>query len=108
MGNNIRQTNIQNGTILQQPMTSGMMTTPTSIVRVNQPHAIQQQQITQNQGQYVPQTLWTNNNNPQSPQHHFTVQKQTQPSSVLQYATVKSGTKEFLFFWNKTIFSIFI
>jgi hypothetical protein len=99
MGNNIRQTNIQNGTILQQHMPSGIMTTPTSIVRVNQPQTIQQQQqhTMQNQGQYLQQTLWTNNN-PQSPQHQFTLQKQTQPSSVLQYATIKNGRRRsFLF-----------
>ena len=94
MGNNIRQTNIQNGTILQQQMPSGIMTTPTSIVRVKQPQTIQQQQQTmQNQGQYLQQTLWTNNNNPQSPQHQFTLQKQNQPSSVLQYATIKNGRR---------------
>ena len=99
MGNttqNIRQTSTQNGTILQQPVTSGIMTTPTSIVRVNQPQSTQQHQTIQNHGQYMPQTLWTNNM-PQSPQHQFTLQKQTQPSSVLQYATVKNGKRKFFF-----------
>lgn len=65
------------------------MTTPsTSIVRVNQPQTIQ------NQGQFVPQTLWTNNltQNPQQ-QQQFTLQKQTQQSSVLQYTSIKNGFK---------------
>jgi hypothetical protein len=94
MGNStqhIRQTNIQNGTILQQQMTSGLMTTPTSIVRVNQP-----QQTMQNQGQFVPQT-WTNNLSP----HQFTLQKPTQSSSVLQYTTVKNGTRKYLIYRRK-------
>jgi len=97
MGNamqHIRQTNTQNGTILQQPVTSGIMTTPTSIVRVNQPQSTQQQQ-----GQFIPQTLWTNNLS----QHQFTLQKQTQPSSVLQYATVKNGKRK-CFFLDKPFF----
>ncbi|CAF0799115.1 unnamed protein product [Rotaria sordida] len=93
MGNttqNIRQTNIQNGTtILQQPMTSGIMTTPTSIVRVNQPQTLQQSSTALNQGQFVPQTFWTNNIQ-HTPQHQFTLQKQTQQSSGLQYTTVKN------------------
>jgi hypothetical protein len=95
MGNttqHIRQASTQNGTIFQQPVTSGIMTTPTSIVRVNQPQNIQQ--TIQNHGQFVPQTLWTNNI-PQSPQNQFTLQKQTQPSSVLQYATIKNGKRNF-------------
>ncbi|CAF3339479.1 unnamed protein product [Rotaria sp. Silwood1] len=93
MGNttqNIRQTNIQNGTIFQQPMSSGIMTTPTSIVRVNQPQTIQQQSTTLNHGQFVPQTLWTNNIQ-QTPQHQFTLQKQPQQQlSGVQYAPVKN------------------
>ncbi|CAF0787250.1 unnamed protein product [Adineta steineri] len=85
---NIRQTNTQNGTILQQQMNSGMMTTPTNIVRVNQPQTMQHQQQQQQQhGQFVQQTVWTSNNNPQ---HQFTLQKQSQQSSVFQYATVKN------------------
>jgi len=84
------------------------MTTPTSIVRVNQPQTIQQQQIIQNQGQFVPQTLWTNNT-PQSPQQQFTLQKQTQPSAVLQYATVKNGKRKFFFlFVTGVAFHIFL
>jgi len=97
MGNttqHIRQASTQNGTIFQQPVTSGIMTTPTSIVRVNQPQNTQQ--TIQNHGQFVPQTLWTNNI-PQSPQNQFTLQKQTQPSSVLQYATIKNGKRNFFF-----------
>ncbi len=94
----IRQTNTQNGTILQQPVTSGIMTTPTSIVRVNQPQSTQQQQ-----GQFIPQTLWTNNLSP----HQFTLQKQTQPSSVLQYATVKNGKRKCFFFWINNFFFVF-
>ena len=108
MGNttqNIRQTSTQNGTILHQPMTSGMMTTPTSIVRVNQPQTMQQQS-TQNQGQFVPQTLWTNNMS-QSPQHQFTLQKQTPQSPILQYATVKNGERNFLFFEKKQLVVFF-
>ncbi|CAF4211878.1 unnamed protein product, partial [Rotaria sp. Silwood2] len=92
MGNttqNIRQTNIQNGTILQQPMTNGIMTTPTSIVRVNQPQTMQHQTTALNQGQFVPQTLWTNSIQ-QIPHHQFTLQKQTQQQSGIQYATVKN------------------
>jgi hypothetical protein len=106
MGNTtqIRQTNMQNGTIFQQPITSGIMTTPTNIVRVNQPQTIQQQQTIQNQGQFVPQTLWTNNisQTPQQ-QQQFTLQKQTQQSPVFQYATVKNGKnrKIFFFFLNR-------
>lgn len=83
---NIRQTNLQNGTILQQPTTSGIMTTPTSIVRVNQP-----QSTTINHGQFLPQTVWTNNNTSQSSQPQFTIQKQPQQQSTIQYATVKNG-----------------
>lgn len=87
----LRQTSTQNGTIIQQPVTSGIMTTPsTSIVRVNQP-----QQTVQNQGHFVPQTLWANNPS-QSPQQQFTLQKTTQPTSVLQYAAIKNGSVEFL------------
>ena len=83
MGNsipNIRQTNIQNGTNLQRPITSGLMTAPTSIVRLNQP------QTTQNQAQFVSQTLWTNNTS-QSTQQSFNVQKPIQTS-------VKNGKKK--------------
>jgi hypothetical protein len=97
MGNttqNIRYTNTQNGTILQQPMNSGIMTAPTSIVRVNQPQTMQHQQQ-QQQGQYIPQQVWTNNM-PQSPQQQFTLQKQPQQSSVFQYATVKNGARHLL------------
>ena len=103
MGNatHIRQTNIQNGTVFQQPITSGIVTTPTNIVRVNQP-----QQTIQNQGHYVPQTVWTNNSQIQPQQQHhqqqFTLQKQ--PSFVLQNAPVKSGKIKynlFLFISNQ-------
>ena len=79
------------------------MTTPTNIVRVNQPHTFQQQQqqhqTMQNQGQFVPQTIWTHNlsqtsQQQQQHQQHFTLQKQTPPNSVLQYATVKNGKRD--------------
>ena len=103
----IRQASTQNGTILQQPITSGIMTTPsTSIVRVNQPQTIQhQQQSGQNQGQYVQQTVWSNNlsQNPQQQQQQFTLQKQTQPSSVLQYATIKNGKKKIFITTKKSL-----
>jgi len=62
------------------------MTTPsTSIVRLNHPQ--------QNQGHFVTQSMWTNNvpQNSQA-QQQFTVQKTTQPTSVLQYTTVKNGS----------------
>ncbi len=95
MGNTtqIRQANTQNGMVFQQPIMSGIMTTPTNIVRVNQP-----QQTIQNQGQFVPQTLWTNNSQTPPPQQQqsFTLQKQTQPSFVLQNATIKNGKIKFL------------
>jgi hypothetical protein len=100
MGNTtqIRQANTQNGMVFQQPIMSGIMTTPTNIVRVNQP-----QQTIQNHGQYVPQTLWTNNSQTPPPQQQqqqqqqsFTLQKQTQPSFVLQNATIKNGKIKFL------------
>lgn len=99
----IRQANTQNGTIFQQPVHNGIMTTPTSIVRVNQPQNSQQQQqhqLIQNQGQYLQQTLWTNSvqQSPQQHQQHFTLQKQTQSSSVLQYATVKNGMRKLIYF----------
>ncbi|UJR28048.1 hypothetical protein I4U23_009304 [Adineta vaga] len=89
MGNttqNIRPTSTQNGTILQPQMTSGIMTTPTNFVRVNQSQPMQSQH-----GQYTTQTVWTNNLS-QSSHQQFTIQKQPQQqqSSVLQYATVKS------------------
>jgi hypothetical protein len=96
MGNTIqnsRQTSTQNGTFLQQPMTSGgIMTTPTSIVRLNQSLPMmqqQQQQQPQTQGSFAPQTMWTNM--PQSPQQQFTLQKQQQLSSLVQYSSVKNG-----------------
>jgi hypothetical protein len=101
MGNttqNIRQTNTQNGTILQQPMNSGFTTTPTSIVRVNQPQTMQQQQ----QGQFLPQTVWTNN----TPQQQFTLHKQPQQSPVFQYTTVKNGMRNLLFFLINNSFFI--
>ncbi len=103
MGNpiqNIRQPSTQNGTILHQPVTSGIMTTPTSIVRVNQPQNTQQHQ---NQGQFVPQTLWTNNI-PQTSQPQFTLQRQTQQSPVFQYTTIKNGKKN-IFLINIVFFS---
>ncbi|CAF0944184.1 unnamed protein product [Adineta ricciae] len=89
MGNitqNIRPTPSQNGTILSQPMTSGIMTTPTNFVRVNQSQPMQTQQ---QQGQFTTQTVWTNNLS-QSSQPQFTIQKQPQQPSVLQYTTVKT------------------
>jgi hypothetical protein len=115
MGNttqHIRQSNTQNGTIIQQqqqqPMTSGMMTTPTSIVRVNQPQSMQQQQhqITHNQGQFAPQTLWTNNISPTA-QHQFTLQKQTQQSPIVQYATVKNGMRNTFFVFKNFVYLLF-
>ncbi|CAF2134598.1 unnamed protein product [Rotaria magnacalcarata] len=90
---NMRQTSLQNGTILQQPMTSGLMTTPTSIVRVNQPQNMQQHPHTISQGQYVPQTIWTNNisqTSQQQQQQQFTLQKQTHQQATVQYTTVKN------------------
>ncbi|CAF3469297.1 unnamed protein product [Rotaria socialis] len=88
---NMRQTSLQNGTILQQPMTSGLMTTPTSIVRVNQPQNMQQHPHTISQGQYVPQTIWTNNISQTSQQQQqFTLQKQTHQQATVQYTTVKN------------------
>ena len=94
----IRQTT-PNGTIFQQPVTSGIMTTPTNIVRVNPTQTIQSQQTMHNQtGQFVPQTIWTNNISQTSQQQQqFTIQKPTQSSSVLQYATIKNG-KNLCFF----------
>ena len=91
---NLRQTNMPNGSpILQQQMNSGIMTTPTSIVRVNQPQNMQQtHHIAQNQGQFQSQTLWTNAM-PQSPQHQFTLQKAPQQSPIVHYATVKNGQR---------------
>jgi len=100
MGNttqNIRQTNTQNGTILQQPMNSGLMTAPTSIVRVNQPQTMQQQQ---QQGQFLPQTIWANNIPQQQQQQQFTLHKQPQQSPVFQYTAVKNGMRS-LCFLNK-------
>ena len=73
------------------------MTTPTNIVRVNPTQTIQSQQTIQNQtGQFVPQTVWAHNisQTPQQ-QQQFTLQKSTQPSSVLQYATIKNGKNRF-------------
>ena len=90
MGNitqNLRPTPSQNGTILSQPMTSGIMTAPTNFVRVNQSQPMQTQQ---QQGQFTAQTVWTNNLS-QSSQPQFTIQKQAQQPSVLQYTTVKTG-----------------
>lgn len=102
MGNttHFRQATAPNGTIYQQPVTSGIVTTPTNIVRVNPTQTIQSQQTIQNQtGQFVPQTVWANTIS-QAPQHQqqFTLQKPTQPSSVLQYATIKNGKNLFLFY----------
>ncbi|CAF5171068.1 unnamed protein product [Rotaria magnacalcarata] len=102
---NMRQTSLQNGTILQQPMTSGLMTTPTSIVRVNQPQNMQQHPHTISQGQYVPQTIWTNNisQTSQQQQQQFTLQKQTHQQATVQYTTVKNG--KIKYFSYKTIFT---
>ena len=67
---NIRPATHQNGTLLHQSNSSGMMSTPTSIVRLNQPLSTPTQ--------FVPQTIWTTNGTPSSPR--------------LQYAsTVKQG-----------------
>ena len=100
----IRQATTPNGTIYQQPVTSGIVTTPTNIVRMNPTQTIQPQHTIQNQtAQYVPQTVWTNTIS-QAPhqQQQFTLQKQTQPSSVLQYATIKNGKNLLLFSPSKT------
>ena len=99
---NLRQQTTQNGTILQQQMSNGMMTTPTSIVRVNQPQTMQQiQQMTTNQGQLTQQTLWASST-PQSPQPQFTLQRTNQQSPIFQYATIKNG-ESFLLLNRKTL-----
>lgn len=96
MGNNtqIRQTMTPNGNVFQQPIPSGIMTTPTNIVRVNP----SQQTIPNPTAQFVPQTVWTNTIS-QAPQQQqqFTVQKPIQQPSLLQYATIKNGNNSFLF-----------
>jgi hypothetical protein len=66
IGNAIRQTNTSNGTFInqQQPISSGTITTPTSIVCLNQPISTQ--------NQYTPQTIWTNHSQAQlSPKVQF-------------------------------------
>lgn len=73
---NFRQVNTQNGTFIQQQQqqthSSGTITTPTSIVRLNQPLSTQ--------NQFSPQTVWTNN--------------ATQLSPKVQYSpTLKTGEK---------------
>jgi hypothetical protein len=89
----IRQAVTQNGTIVHQPMSSGIMTTPTSFVRFNQPQNIQQSHhITQNQGQYTPQTVWTNTMQ-QTSHPQFTLHKPSQQSPIVHYATVKNGER---------------
>ena len=63
---NIRQGMTSNGTVLQ-PITSGMISTstPTSIVRLNQPLANSMS------NQFVPQTVWTTIATPSSPRLQY-------------------------------------
>lgn len=57
--------NTQNGTFIQQqqPLNSGTITTPTSIVRLNQPISTQ--------NQFTPQNRWTNNISQSSPKLQY-------------------------------------
>jgi hypothetical protein len=70
---NVRQPSTPNGTFIhhqQQPFSSGTITTPTSIVRLNQPLPAQ--------NQFTTQTVWANN--------------AAQISPKIQYSpTVKNG-----------------
>ena len=96
---NVRQANTSNGPILQQHMNGGLMTNPTSIVRVNQPQTMSQtHHIAQNPGQFQGQTAWTNSVSPSS-QPQFTLQKAPQGTPILQYTTVKNGESK-----RKTLF----
>jgi hypothetical protein len=73
---NIRQTNTPNGTFInqQQPISSGTITTPTSIVCLNQPMSTQ--------NQYTSQTIWTNNSSAQlSPKVQFSSAVKNEPST---------------------------
>ncbi|CAF5221193.1 unnamed protein product, partial [Rotaria magnacalcarata] len=88
---NIRQTNTQNGTYIhhqqqQQSMSSGTITTPTNIVRLNQTS------LTQNQ--FGSQTIWTNNPSQSSPkiQYSMPIQKEI-PSPVIQQQSSILPTK---------------
>ena len=67
------------------------MTTPTSIVRLNQPQTMSQtHHIVHSPGPFQGQTTWTNSMS-QSPQPQFTLQKTSQATPIVQYTTVKNG-----------------
>ncbi|CAF0931563.1 unnamed protein product [Adineta steineri] len=71
---NIRQTNIQNGSFIQQQqLSSGTITTPTSIVRLNQP--------LQTQNQYQPHTVWTSNTTQLSPKVQYSPTIKNEPTT---------------------------
>ncbi|CAF0978456.1 unnamed protein product [Rotaria sp. Silwood1] len=75
---NIRHSNTQNGTFIQQhpqSISSGTITTPTSIVRLNTPISTQ--------NQFSPQTLWTNNTTQSSPKLQYASTLQREPSSPI-------------------------
>ncbi|CAF1152020.1 unnamed protein product [Rotaria sordida] len=90
---NIRHTNTQNGTFIQQQqqqqqlhqqsISSGTITTPTSIVRLNTPLSTQ--------NQFTSQTLWTNNTT-QSPspklQYPSTIQKEYSSPVIQQQSSI--------------------
>jgi hypothetical protein len=77
--NNLTIGNTTNGTFIQQqPTSSGTTTTPTSIVRLNQPLPTQ--------NQYTPQTVWTNHTNQLSPKLQYSPNVKNEPSTPgIQY-----------------------
>ncbi|CAF2412178.1 unnamed protein product [Rotaria sp. Silwood2] len=81
---NMRHTNTQNGTFIQQhqSMSSGTITTPTSIVRLNTPISTQ--------NQFTPQTLWTNNTTQSSPklQYASTIQRDCSSPVIQQQSSI--------------------
>lgn len=70
---NIRPTGTSNGTFIHQPQ-QGTITTPTNIVRLNQP--------IQTQNQFTSQTIWTNNSPTQlSPKIQYPSMVKAEPST---------------------------